>query len=74
MEINQLQTILFSSYEKGNYTDDDLLHIIEQAIDYLVLKSVTNTAKVRAKSYNGILKHTKHDLIIDSIKFYKNND
>ena len=74
MNINNLKQVLFGNYEAGIYSDDDLIQIIEQVAEYLNLKTMTNTANFRNKSYNGIKKFTIHDIKIDKVKFYKNND
>ena len=74
MNIYNLKQILFENYEAGMYSDEDLVQLIEQASGYLNLKTRSNTAKYRDKSYNGIKKFANHDLEIDGQKFYKNND
>lgn len=74
MNINSLKQILFENYENGSYSDDDLIQIIEQAAEYLNLKTRTNTAKFRNKSYNGIKKFTIYNIKIDGVNFYINND
>ena len=74
MNIDSLKQTLFEEYEDGLISDDDLIQIIEQAAEYLNLKTRSNTAKYRGKSYNGIKKFTIHDIKIDKVKFYKNND
>ena len=74
MNIDSLKQTLFENYEDGLISDDDLIQIIEQAAEYLNLKTMTNTANFRNKSYNGIKKFAIHDIIIDKVKFYKNND
>ena len=74
MNIDSLRQTLFENYEVGIISDEDLIQIIEQAAEYLNLKTRTNTAKYRNKSYNGIKKFTIHDIKIDGQRFYKNND
>ena len=74
MNINSLKQTLFEEYEDGLISDDDLIQIIEQAAEYLNLKTLTNTANFRNKSYNGIKKFANHDLEIDGQIFYINND
>ena len=74
MNIDSLKKTLFENYEDGLISDNDLIQIIEQAAEYLNLKTMTNTANFRNKSYNGIKKFTIHDIKIDKVKFYKNND
>ena len=74
MNINNLKQVLFGNYEASIYSDEDLVQLIEQASVYLNLKTRSNTAKYRDKSYNGIKKFANHDLEIDGQKFYINND
>ena len=74
MNISDLKQILFENYEAGIYSDEDLVQLIEQASVYLNLKTRSNTAKYRGKSYNGIKKFTTPDVVIDGVKFYINND
>lgn len=74
MTFNELRDKFFANYEAGHISDEQLVQIIEQARDYLNLKSMTNTAKFRGKTYNGIKKIAKPDLIIDGIKLYINNE
>ena len=74
MNINNLKQVLFGNYEAGINSDNDLIQIIEQAAEYLNLKTMTNTANFRNKSYNGIKKFAIHEIKIDGVKFYKNND
>ena len=74
MNISDLKQVLFENYQAGIYYDEDLVQIIEHAAGYLNLKTRTNTAKYMGKSYNGIKNFSNHDLIIDGVKFYINND
>lgn len=74
MNINNLEQVLFGNYEAGIYSDDDLIQLIELASGYLNMKTRSNTAKYRDKSYNGVKKFANHDLEIDGQKFYINND
>ena len=74
MNIYNLKQILFENYEAGIYSDDDLIQLIEQAVQYLNLKTMTNTANFRNKSYNGLKNFANHDLEIDGQIFYINND
>ena len=74
MNIDGLKQTLFENYEDRSFSDDDLIQIIEQAAEYLNLKTRSNTAKYRGKSYNGIKKFANHDLEIDGRIFYINND
>lgn len=74
MIFNELRDKLFSNYEVGEISDEQLVQIIELAKDYLVLKTITNTASIRVKSYNGIKKYSVPNLVIDGVKFYINNE
>lgn len=74
MTFNELRDKLFENYESGAISDDELLLIIEVAKTYLNLKTITNTATMRSKSYNGIKQHSPPDIVIDGVKFYVNNE
>lgn len=74
MTFNELSDNLFQNYESGVFSDSDLVQIIERAAGYLNLKTITNTAMFRQKSYNGIKKHVIADVVIDDVKLYVNND
>lgn len=74
MTFNELNNELFQNYESGKISDEQLVQIFERINDYLNLKTMTNTAKFRNKSYNGIKKNMKVTTIIDGQKFYSNND
>lgn len=74
MNFNELRDKIFENYEAGVISDEQLVQIIDLAKDYLNLKTKTNTAKVRNKSYNGIIKYNKPDVIIDGVNFYINNE
>lgn len=74
MIFNELQDKLFTNYENGSILDDDLVQIIEQASNYLNLKTITNYAKSNNISYNGALKRKTNKVIIDSITFIIDNE
>mgnify|MGYP003588432721 CR=1 FL=1 len=74
MKISELTDKLFEAYQNGDATDTDLVQIIELASIFLNLKTLTNTAKMNGKSYNGVKRFTQCDLIIDNVKFYINNE
>lgn len=74
MTFNELRDKLFKNYEAGAITDSDLMQIIELSKLYLNLKTLTNTAAFRNKSYNGIKNFATPDIIIDGVAFYKNNE
>ena len=48
--------------------------LVDDIVDYLNLKTTTNTAGFRGKSFNGIKNFEVPAVIIDGIKFYKNNE
>ena len=74
MTFNELYNKIFSNYEAGAITDEQLVQLIEQSAVYLNLKTQTNTAIFRGKSYNGIKNFTNHTIVIDGVKFYSNNE
>ena len=45
MTFNELRDKIFSNYEAGAITDEQLVQIIEQATSYLNLQTITNYAK-----------------------------
>ncbi len=73
MTFNEIKNKIAINYEVGAITDDQLIDLIENLVDYLNLKTVTGTAKERGKSYRGINNFNSPDLIIDNVKFFKNN-
>ena len=73
MTFNDLKCKIFANYEAGAISDHDLSGLLSEIADYLNLKTTTNTAEFRWKSFNGIKKFEVHAVIIDGIKFYKNN-
>lgn len=72
MTFNELKDKLFKNYEAGAISDEDLLQVIELAVGYLNLKTLSNTAGFRGKSYNGIKNYVYPDIVIDGERFYKN--
>jgi len=74
MTFSELRDKLFSNYEAGAISDEQLVQIIELTKTYLNLKTITNTATIRCKSYNGIKEFSYPDIVIDGVKFYINND
>lgn len=74
MNFNELRDKLFANYEAGAISDEQLVQIIELANQYLNLKTKTNTAKYRGKSYNGIKNFVMNDIEIDGVQFYINNE
>ena len=73
MTFNDLKCKIFANYEAGAISDHDLSGLLSEIADYLNLKTTTNTAEFRGKSFNGIKKFEVPAVIIDGIKFYKNN-
>lgn len=73
MTFNELRDKIFSNYEAGAITDEQLVQIIEQATSYLNLQTITNYAKSERISYNGAKKRTVTLICIDGIKFIINN-
>ena len=74
MTFNDLKCKIFANYEAGAISDHDLSGLLSEIADYLNLKTTTNTAEFRGKSFNGIKKFEVPAVIIDGIKFYKNNE
>lgn len=73
MKINELLENIEVNYQNGNYTNDDLVQIIELASVYLNLKTVTNFAKANKITYNGALKRKTQKIRIDKIIFIIDN-
>ena len=74
MTFNELRDKLFSNYEAGAITDEQLVQVIELSANYLNLKTITNYAKVNKITYNGALKRKLNKLIIDNQTFIINNE
>ena len=74
MTLSELQDKIFANYESGAISDEQLVQLIEQSAVYLNLKTQTNTAIFRGKSYNGIKNFTNHTIVIYGVKFYSNNE
>ena len=74
MTFNELRDKIFQNYEAGAISDNQLVQIIELAAAYLNLKTLTNTAIFRNKSYNGVKNFATPDIHIDGVAFYKNNE
>ena len=74
MTFNDLKHKIFANYEVGAISDHELSGLLSEIADYLNLKTTTNTAALRGKSFNGIKNFEVPAVIIDGIKFYKNNE
>ena len=74
MTFNELKHKIFANYEVGAITDCEIVSLVDEIANYLNLKTTTNTAEFRRKSFNGIKKFEVPAVIIDGIKFYKNNE
>lgn len=74
MTFSELKHKLSANYEIGAITDEQLVQLIELTAKYLNLKTRTNKAKSIGKSYNGIKKFIPHNLEIDGVKFYIDNE
>lgn len=55
------------------YSNDDLVKIIEQAGSYLNIRTISNYAKESGMSYNGAKKH-RQNVTIFNTKFIIDND
>lgn len=73
MTFNDLKHKIFANYEAGAISDHELSALVDEISGYLNLKTTTNTAEFRGKSFNGIKNFEVPAVIIDGIKFYKNN-
>ena len=73
MTFNDLKNKIFANYEAGAISDHELSGLVDDIVDYFNLKTTTNTAEFRGKSFNGIKNFEVPSVIIDGIKFYKNN-
>lgn len=74
MTFNELRDKLFSNYESGAITDEQLVQVIELSANYLNLKTITNYAKANKITYNGALKRKLNKVIIDNQTFIINNE
>ena len=59
MTFNELYNKIFSNYEAGAITDEQLVQIIEQSAVYLNLKTQTNTAIFHCKKLQWYKKFYK---------------
>ena len=73
MTFNELKHKIFANYEAGAISDHELSGLVDDISCYLNLKTTTNTAEFRGESFNGIKNFEVPSVIIDGIKFYKNN-
>lgn len=73
MTFNDLKNKIFANYEAGAISDYELSGLIDDISCYLNFKTTTNTAEFRGKSFNGIKNFEVPAVVIDGIKFYKNN-
>ena len=73
MTFNDLKNKIFANYEAVAISDYEMAGLFSDIADYLNLKTTTNTAEFRGKSFNGIKNFEVPAVIIDGIKFYKNN-
>lgn len=73
MTFNDLKYKIFANYEAGAISDHELSGLVDDIVYSLNLKTTTNTAEFRGKSFNGIKNFEVTSVIIDGIKFYKNN-
>lgn len=73
MTFNELRDKLFSNYEAGAISDEQMVQIIELATSYLNLQTLSNYAKSEKISYNGAKKRNKKIVKIDNVEFVINN-
>lgn len=74
MKFRELKDKIFMNYESGAISDDQLIDIIETAVNYLSLKTTTGHKNRIKKSYNAVKRFVNPDIIIDNIKFYKDTN
>jgi len=58
--------------ERGELTELDLTYLVQYIASYLDLRTISDTAKLRGKSFNGIKNHTDK-VMIGTKKFIINN-
>lgn len=74
MTFSQLRDKIFSNYENGAVSDEQLVQTIELAAMHLNLRTVTNYAKSNNITYNGALKRKLRKIEIDKITFIIDNE
>ena len=74
MTFNELRDKLFSNYEIGAISDEQMVQIIELATSYLNLQTLTNYSKTENISYNGAKKRNNKVVKIDNVEFIINNE
>jgi hypothetical protein len=72
MKINDLLNIIDKKVMSDEYSNSDLVQIIEQCGSYLNLRTISYYAKEAGMSYNGAKKHRKNVTIFNT-KFIIDN-
>ena len=70
---NKLAEFLDEKMQEKAFTNDDLVHFIEQAGRYLNLQTIPDYATQHQMSYNGVKKHREIRKIFN-VKFVIDND
>lgn len=71
--INKVEEYVYKCLQKNEIDNKDLVQIIERVNIYLNLKTITQFAKDKNKSYNGIKNH-QNIINLFGCKFVADND
>jgi hypothetical protein len=70
---DKLKTFIFQKFQDGELDNDTLVQLIEQAGNYLNLKTITDYAKDNGISYNGV-KNNRKIIELFGVKFVIDNE
>jgi hypothetical protein len=69
----KLKVFIFQKFQDGELDNNTLVQLIEQAGNYLNLKTIPDYAKVNNISYNGV-KKTRKIVELFNVKFVIDNE
>ena len=69
----KLKVFIFQKFQDGELDNDTLVQLIEQAGNYLNLKTVSDYAKTNNMSYNGV-KNNRKIVELFNVKFVIDNE
>lgn len=70
---DKLKTFIFQKFQDGELDNDTLVQLIEQAGNYLNIKTIPDYAKDNGLSYNGV-KNNRKIVELFNTKFVIDND
>jgi len=69
---DKLKTFVFQKFQDGELDNDTLVQLIEQAGNYLNLKTISDYAQASGMSYNGV-KNNRKIVELFNVKFVIDN-